>query len=167
MGLRIGYISAGRRGPETIADDLRTAGCEVVKAETGSGRILASILEFIGEGDELVVPSLAHVIDQSPLEILDQLERKHAILYAVHEEFSTRGDGGRALRAVLMAVRPPTQAARLPPRCLNAEIWKLRSAGLGPTEIARRLKISRMTVWRKMRPHGQGQPKVKAPSSIR
>ncbi len=151
MGLRIGYIIAGRRGPEAIAADLRTAGCEVVEVETGSRRILASILEFIGEGDELVVPSLAHVIDQSPLEILDQLERKHASLYAVQEEFSTRGEGGRALRAAVMAVKPLTQGAKLPLRFLKSEIWKLHSAGLGPTEIARRLRISRMTVWRKLR----------------
>lgn len=128
---------------------------------------MASILEFIGEGDELVVPSLAHLIDQSPLEILDQLERKHASLYAVHEEFSTRGEGARALRAALMAVKPLTQAARLPRGCLEAEIWKLRSAGLGPTEIAQRLRISRMTVWRRLRAHGQDQLKAKTPLVIR
>ena len=31
------------------------------------------------------------------------------------------------------------------------EIRALRRAGLGPVEIARRLGVSRMTVWRKLR----------------
>ena len=62
--------------------------------------------------------------------------------------------GGRTLRAVLEAVSTPEPAAHAHRRRTAAapqEIRALQRAGVGPVEIARRLGVSRMTVWRKLR----------------
>jgi len=40
---------------------------------------------------------------------------------------------------------------RLAPAAATHEIFALRRAGVGPVEIARRLGVSRMTVWRKLK----------------
>ncbi|HEX4098851.1 MAG TPA: HTH domain-containing protein, partial [Caulobacteraceae bacterium] len=66
---------------------------------------------------------------------------------------SSHGPEGRALRAALEAVAAIEPAARARARRPAApqEIRDLQRAGVGPVEIARRLGVSRMTVWRKLR----------------
>ena len=63
-----------------------------------------------------------------------------------------RQAGGPALRAALQAVamlEPLTARPRRP--AATQEIRDLQRAGVGPVEIARRLGVSRMTVWRKLK----------------
>ncbi|WP_082765483.1 MULTISPECIES: helix-turn-helix domain-containing protein [unclassified Phenylobacterium] len=151
MTLRIGYISSDAQ-PRPTAVELLGAGCNVVRVETGSGSVLKALLAFIGEGEELVVPALSHVLHQSPLQVLDRLDQRRAFLRALQEDFTTRGEGGRILRAVLTAVQVTRQAApQFEKTRLELEVRQLHSAGFRPSEIANRLGISRMTVWRKLR----------------
>lgn len=160
--VRIGYV---RLRDEASAEDsarLKAIGCHVVRAEEPAGpndpgsSVLTAILDFIGEGDQLVVTRLEHLAHstRTVLEVLDRLEERGASLYVVEPEIATSGESGRTLRAVLQAVAaverpaPLTRRRAAPPA---DEILALQRAGHGPVEIARRLGVSRMTVWRKLK----------------
>lgn len=159
--LRIGYV---RLRDLRSADDtakLKGMGCHVVRAEEpgpqgvdGSG-VLHSILDFIGAGDELVVTRLDHLAGSARqvLETIEKLEHRGAHLFVLEPELSSQGECGRALRAVLQAVSAmePTYVAPRRRGAAADEIKALQEAGVGPVEIARRLGVSRMTVWRKLR----------------
>jgi transcriptional regulator of acetoin/glycerol metabolism len=72
----------------------------------------------------------------------------------VEPEITSLGLGGRALRAALqavMAVEPAWAGRRRRGQPAADEIRALQAAGVGPVEIARRLGVSRMTVWRKLK----------------
>lgn len=160
--LKIGYV---RLRDTRSADDtatLKAAGCHVVRAEepasltADESSVLSTILDFICEGDQLVVTRLEHLAHstRSVLDVIDRLERRGASLFVVEPDLSSTGESGRALRAALEAVAAvePAWAARrrrAPPD--TDEIKALQDAGVGPVEIARRLGVSRMTVWRKLR----------------
>ena len=154
--LRIGYV---RLRDEQSAEDtaaLKAMGCHVIRAEEGCGEpaTLSSILDFIGLGDQLVVSRLKHLAPSSrcALEVIARLEARGASLYIVEPELCSQGEGGRALRAALEAVAgvEPASLHRRKPAATQ-EIRALQRAGVGPVEIARRLGVSRMTVWRKLK----------------
>lgn len=160
--LRIGYV---RLRDERSADDtvsLKAHGCHVVRAEEPVSvlgeeqAVLDSILDFIGEGDQLVVASLEHLGNSTRgvLDVLDRLEARGASLFVIKPEIASTGEGGRALKAALQAVaavEPPWAGRRRRGAAAVEEIQALQQAGVGPVEIARRLGVSRMTVWRKLR----------------
>jgi DNA invertase Pin-like site-specific DNA recombinase len=157
--LRIGYVRL--RDPESASDTvtLKALGCHVVRAEepapdTDESAVLFSILDFIGARDQLVVTRLVHLGPSARcvLEVLDRLEQRGASLYVYEPELNSEGAGGRALRAALEAVASlePASAGRRR-RPAAQEIRELQRAGVGPVEIARRLGVSRMTVWRKLK----------------
>lgn len=156
--LRIGYVRLPESGDGDVAA-LRGLGCHVIRAEEApeaEGQpVLASILDFIGEGDQLVAPSLAHLgrSARSVLDLIERLERRGASLLAAEPRLASTGEEGRTLRAVLEAVSAlePTEPIRRRPRAPAHEIRALQRAGVGPVEIARRLGVSRMTVWRKLK----------------
>lgn len=153
--LRIGYVRAcgAQDAPEAAA--LEAAGCQVLRADApGAAVVLDSILEFIGEGDELAVARLDQLGGggRQILAVLDRLEARGASLRVLQPELDSRGAAGQALRAALeavAAVEPPLFNPRRRPAA--QEIRALQRAGVGPVEIARRLGVSRMTVWRKLR----------------
>ena len=160
--LRIGYVRLrdARSGEDTTR--LKAVGCHVVRAEEScdlavdESEVLSSILDFIGEGDQLVVTRLEHLggSTRSALEAIDRLEARGASLYVVEPEITSLGLGGRALRAALqavMSVEPAWSNRRRRGQPAADEIRALQAAGVGPVEIARRLGVSRMTVWRKLR----------------
>ena len=159
--IRIGYVRLRDAGSAVETAELKAIGCHVVRAEEPAGpgedegAVLESILDFVGHGDELVVTRLDQLANSSRgrLEVLDRLERRGASLYVVEQQLCTEGAGGRALRAALEAVAAvepvPMGARRGPARAHDIRV--LQRAGLGPVEIARRLGVSRMTVWRKLR----------------
>ncbi len=156
--LRIGYVRLRDQGSAEDTARLKAAGCHVVRAEEsvgcGAPDILASILEFIGEGDQVVVVRLEQLGGdaRATLEALDHLEGRGASLEVLEPEISSHGLGGRALRAALQAVaavEPVARRRRGQPA--TDEIRALQAAGVGPVEIARRLGVSRMTVWRKLK----------------
>ena len=116
--------------------------------------VLLSILDFVGVGDQLVVTRLNNLGDsaRSVLDVLDRLQQRGAVLIVAEPELTTEGVGGRALRAALEAVasiEPQISPRRRRPAA--DEILQLQRAGVGPVEIARRLGVSRMTVWRKLK----------------
>ncbi len=157
--LRIGYVRLPDR--ESCADTamLKAAGCHVVRAEehtalTDEPQILGSILDFIGAGDQLVVTRLDRLAltGRDILDVLDRLEARGATFQILEPELCSDGPTGAALRAVLEAVSAmePARAPRRRPAEVR-QIRALQQAGVGPVEIARRLGVSRMTVWRKLR----------------
>ena len=154
--LRIGYVRL--RDAQSTEDPaaLKAMGCHVVRAEEGCGEpaTLSSILDFIGPGDQLVVTRLEQLgrSSRGALEVIARLEARGASLYIVEPELCSHGEGGRALRAALEAVAAvePLPAHRRKPAATQ-EIHALQRAGVGPVEIARRLGVSRMTVWRKLK----------------
>lgn len=160
--LRIGYV---RLRDQDSADDtavLKAMGCHVVRAEEpgaapsgdDEAAVLYSILDFIGSGDQLVVTRLAHLGPSCryALEVLDRLEQRGATLCIMTPGLTSEGVGGRALRAALESVAS-LEPALLPRRRRPEakDILELQRAGVGPVEIARRLGVSRMTVWRKLK----------------
>jgi DNA invertase Pin-like site-specific DNA recombinase len=157
--LRIGYVRLDEADHGDAATALRSLGCHVVRAEEDgagdSATVLTSILDFIGEGDQLVVPNLQHLgrSTRGILELIERLEQRGATLTTAEPPVSSAGSEGRALRAVLQAVAAlePADPIRRRSRAAAHEIRALQRAGVGPVEIARRLGISRMTVWRKLK----------------
>jgi DNA invertase Pin-like site-specific DNA recombinase len=163
--LRIGYVRLHDAhlgaDPATETAALKALGCHVVRAEEPARpggddlAVLHSILEFIRAGDELVVGRLEHLGDsgRAMLEVLQSLERRGASLRIVEPDLSSSGPGGPALRAALEAVAAvePLGAARSRRPAVAQDIRALQRAGIGPVEIARRLGVSRMTVWRKLK----------------
>jgi DNA invertase Pin-like site-specific DNA recombinase len=161
--LRIGYLRPHDPQAERAAERaaLTAAGCQVIRAEEppGSGLddfgVLHCILDFIGPGDELVVGRLERLGSggRAMLDVLERLERHGAGLRVLDPGLSSLGPAGAALRAALEAVAavdPAPRGLRRRPAQPH-DIRALRRAGVGPVEIARRLGVSRMTVWRKLK----------------
>jgi DNA invertase Pin-like site-specific DNA recombinase len=159
--LKIGYVRLqdARSAEDTAA--LKMLGCHVVRAEepacpTADGScVLASIFDFISEGDQLVVTRLSHLSNSARelLDMLDRLQSRGASLLVVEAQLTSVGESGRALRAALGAVASiePPWAAKRRKSAPAEDIRALQAAGVGPVEIARRLGVSRMTVWRKLK----------------
>ena len=157
--LRIGYVRLRERDSAAETATLKALGCHVVRAEEpASGgednAVLTSILDFLGAGDQLVVTRLDN-LSTSPralLDILVRLEQRGAVLEIAEPSLRTTGPGADALRAALEAVATLDLAPSVRRRKPAAdEILQLQRAGVGPVEIARRLGVSRMTVWRKLK----------------
>jgi DNA invertase Pin-like site-specific DNA recombinase len=158
--LRIGYVRPSDPEHSHAADVLRDLGCHVVRVEENADSaelqpVLASILDFIGEGDELVALRLEHLgrSSRAILELIERLDQRGATLTTTEPAVTSAGHDGETFRAVLraMAALEPAEAPRRRPRAPAHEILALQRAGMGPVEIARRLGVSRMTVWRKLR----------------
>jgi DNA invertase Pin-like site-specific DNA recombinase len=158
--LRIGYVRL--RDEDSAADTtkLKALGCHVVRAEEprlASGddsAVLMSILDFVGPGDQIVVTRLNNLGNsaRSILDVLDRVELRGAVLEIADPALTSEGLPGKALRAALEAVadlEPNASGKRRRPAA--DEILELQRAGVGPVEIARRLGVSRMTVWRKLK----------------
>jgi DNA invertase Pin-like site-specific DNA recombinase len=156
--LRIGYVRLRDMTAHEDTAVLKAAGCQVVRAEEpgAEGQTLSSILEFIGPGDQLVVSRLERLASsgRGVLDALDRLEARGAALVVLNPDLTSQGLPGRALRAALEAVaelEPANGNRRRRPAAAAHEIFALQRAGVGPVEIARRLGVSRMTVWRKLK----------------
>lgn len=165
--LKIGYLRPSEPGVEPGVDPaaeaarLTALGCDVIRAEEpprAGGEafaVLRSILEFIGEGDQLVVQRLEHLgaSGRATLAVFERLEERGASLRVLEPELSSQGPTGAALRAALEAVAAfePPGAVRQRRVAAAQDIRALQRAGVGPAEIARRLGVSRMTVWRKLK----------------
>jgi DNA invertase Pin-like site-specific DNA recombinase len=182
---RIGYarVSSADQDFEIQKGKLESAGCGVIRAEKVSGKTragrdeLATVLEFIREGDELVVVKLDRLgrSTRDVLNIVHELEAKGASLRVLEPDVvSTSGATGRMVITVLgmvaemerQFIRERQQAGieaakakgvyRGRARKVGPDaIAALRAEGLGPTAIASRLNVSRMTVYRELRAAGQ------------
>ena len=106
--LRIGYVRLRDASAYEDTALLKAAGCQVVRAEEpgAEGLTLASILDFMGPGDQLVVSHLDRLAatGRGLLDALERLEARGASLGVLRPALSSTGAGGVALRAALEAV---------------------------------------------------------------
>jgi DNA invertase Pin-like site-specific DNA recombinase len=154
---------------------LRAAGCDVIRAEKQSGTStqgraeLRTVLDFIGKGDVLLVTRvdrLARSIGDLQ-DIVRALKAKGAILKATKQPIDTGIAAGkcfldmlgvfaeletnlrreRQLEGIAKAKADGVYKGRKP-SIDQAQVGKLKAEGLGATEIAKRLKIGRASVYR-------------------
>jgi DNA invertase Pin-like site-specific DNA recombinase len=174
---KVGYarVSTTDQDLSTQVERLKSVGCEIVRSEkvTGTTRTgrseLASVLEFLRRGDELVVTRidrLARSIGDLQ-DIVRELKRKGAFLRAADQPIDTSTAAGKAFLDMLgvfaefeMNLRRERQLEGIArakaegvyrggKRRIDREaVFKLRDKGKGPTEISQALGISRMHVYR-------------------
>jgi DNA invertase Pin-like site-specific DNA recombinase len=154
---------------------LKAAGCDVIRSEKVSGSSttgraeLRTLLDFVQKGDTLVVTRidrLARSIADLAI-VVRELEAKGAALKAIEQPIDTSTAAGRAFLQMLgvfaefeTAIRKERQmegiaAAKTagvykgrPPSIKPDDVAALKAEGLGATEIAKRLKIGRASVYR-------------------
>lgn len=154
---------------------LRAAGCDVVRQEAVSGRSrvgrseLETILEFVRPGDTLVVVKLDRLgrSTRDVLNLVHELEGKGAALRVLEPEIDTSRPEGRIILTTLSMVaemeltfikerqRAGIEAAKVKgiykgrKKSIDRDaVQRLRADGVGATEIARRLRIGRATVYK-------------------
>lgn len=150
-------------------DALEAAGCNVVRIETGTrrrsgyGPVLQSVLEFAGQGDEVLVMRADQIANSASaiLHMVQTLQDRNVTVRILEPGLSSQGDVGETLIKTLKAISS-LEAPSL--RRLNGngrpgarvrtdadEILSLKARGMAATEIASTLGVSRMTVWRKLK----------------
>lgn len=177
---RIGYARVSTRDQDLSIqkERLAAAGCEIIRAETASGSSrqgrgeLQSIMEFVRQGDELVVHRLDR-LGRSTLDVLTlvhELDEKGASLRVLEPEITTTGSMGRMVITILGMVadmelsfiRERQQAGIEAAKKRGAykgrkkqidtdEIRQRAGKGDAVTSIARDLNISRMSVYRALK----------------
>lgn len=177
----IGYARTStldqRAGLEAQERELAAAGCEKLFREQVSSvdvvarEALAEALEFLRQGDVLVVTKLDRLARSMPhlMEIVGRITDKGAHLRILGSEIDTATSNGRLILNLLGSVaqfereimlerqregiarakaagkykgRKPTDPAKV------TEAQRLHREGLGASEIARRVGIGRATVYR-------------------
>jgi DNA invertase Pin-like site-specific DNA recombinase len=173
----IGYarVSSTDQDLALQLDALKAAGCTVVRSEKASGTStngrheLASVLEFIRAGDELVVTRvdrLARSIGDLQ-DIVRALRERGATLRAIQQpidtstaagkcfldmlgvfaEFETNLRRERQLEGIARAKLKGVYKGR-PASIEAAKVRELKGQGLGPSAIAKTLGIGRASVYR-------------------
>lgn len=174
---RIGYarVSTTDQDLQVQFDRLRLEGCEIVRSEKVSGGTrdgraeLETVIEFLRQGDELVVTRLDRLgrDTRDVLNIVHECQQRGAFVTVLDPHVSTRGEIGHVVLTVLGMVaqmerrfikeRQREGIARAKAvgtykggkKRLNYElIYRLHSEGLGPSSIAKIARCSRMHVYR-------------------
>src|SRR5262252_6316089 len=173
----IGYarVSTTDQDLTVQIEALKAAGCDVIRKEKASGTTtkgrteLATILDFIREGDTLVVTridrlarSIADLQDivrtlkargaalratEQPINTATAAGKCFLDMLGVFAEFETNLRRERQLEGIAKAKAAGVYKGRKP-TISGAEIRKLKKDGLGATEIAKRLGIGRASVYR-------------------
>ncbi len=174
---RIGYarVSTLDQDLEGQVDRLKAEGCQLIRSEKVSGakrdnrHELATIIEFLRPGDELVVTRLDRLgrDTRDVLNIVHECEQRGAFVTILDPHVSTRGDLGQIVITVLGMVaqmerrfikerqREGIERAKAAgvykggkSRIDRALIQSLLQKGLPVAEVARRASCSRMQVYR-------------------
>ena len=174
---KIGYarVSSTDQDYDGQVERLKAEGCTTIRKEKVSGASregrdeLAAILDFLRQGDELVVTRLDRLgrSTRDVLNIVHECDQRGASLTVLDPHVSTRGDTGRIVLTVLGMVAEMERGfikARQRDgiaKAKEAGVYKggkrridpekvksLRAEGKGPTEIAKALGVSRMQVHR-------------------
>jgi DNA invertase Pin-like site-specific DNA recombinase len=174
---RIGYARVSTTDQDLTVQLQRLAdeGCNVVRSEKVSGESrdgraeLETVLQFLRPGDELVVTRLDRLgrSTRDVLNIVHEAEQRKAFVTVLDPHVSTRGEMGHLVLTVLGMVaqmerrfikeRQRTGIERAKTagvykggkaRIDRTAVLQLRSEGLGPAAIARRVGCSRMQVYR-------------------
>ncbi len=157
---------------------LREAGCSIVRAEKASAATrdgreeLATLVEFMREGDELVVVKLDRLgrSTRDVLNLVHDLQSKGAALTVLEPAFSTRDATGSLLVTVLAMVAElergfirERQAAGIAAAKAKGiyrgrrstvpvdRVREMHGTGVRPSAIAKSLGISRMSVHRALK----------------
>jgi DNA invertase Pin-like site-specific DNA recombinase len=154
---------------------LKAAGCDPIRTEKRSGTTVAgrdelrTVLDFLREGDVLTVTRidrLARSIGDLQ-DIVRELHRKGVKLKATEQPIDTSTPAGKAfldmlgvfaefetnlrrerqMEGIARAKREGVYKGR-PPSIKAEDVAKLKAEGLGASEIAKRLKIGRASVYR-------------------
>ncbi|GJD47233.1 Transposon gamma-delta resolvase [Methylobacterium cerastii] len=174
---RIGYarVSTVDQDLDGQLTRLRSEGCAIIRSEKVSGGSregrteLATILEFLRPGDELVVTRLDRLgrDTRDVLNVVHEAEQRGASVTVLDPHVSTRGEMGHVVITVLGMVaqmerrfikerqREGIAQAKAAGVYLGGQrrldydrIRQMAAAGAGPTEIAKALGCSRMQVYR-------------------
>lgn len=180
---RIGYarVSTVDQDLDTQVAKLKAEGCGIIRAEKVSGASregraeLATIIDFLRPGDELVVTRLDRLgrDTRDVLNLVHECEQRGAFLTVLDPHVSTRGEMGHIVLTVLGMVaqmerrfikdrqREGIEKARLEgqyrggkQRIDRQQIFELRQSGVRTSEIARLIGCSRMQVHRILRTTG-------------
>jgi DNA invertase Pin-like site-specific DNA recombinase len=173
----IGYVRVSTTDQDLSIQEatLHAAGCDVIRAEKQSGTStqgrteLRTVLDFIGKGDVLMVSRvdrLARSIGDLQ-DIVRTLKAKGASLRATEQpidtstaagkcfldmlgvfaEFETNLRRERQLEGIAKAKAAGVYKGR--PASIDVDqVRKMKADGMGPTEIAKALKIGRASVYR-------------------
>ncbi len=174
---RIGYarVSTLDQDLDIQLAKLKCEGCEIIRSEKVSGGSrdgrpeLATVLEFLRPGDEVVVTRLDRLgrDTRDVLNLIHECEEKGGFVTVLDPHVSTRGEMGHVVLTVLGMVaqmerrfikerqRDGIEKAKAEGayqggkrRLDRAEVKALSAVGHGPAAIARALGCSRMQVYR-------------------
>jgi DNA invertase Pin-like site-specific DNA recombinase len=174
---RIGYarVSTTDQDFDTQLAKLKAEGCEIIRSEKVSGASregrteLATILDFLRPGDELLVTRLDRLgrDTRDVLNLIHECEQKGAFVTVLDPHVSTRGEMGHIVLTVLGMVaqmerrftkerqRDGIEKAKVDgvyrggKRRLDREkIKAMHLSGHGPAVIARAVGCSRMQIYR-------------------
>src|SRR3979411_1901385 len=173
----IGYarVSTTDQNLDVQESALRAAGCDVIRAEKRSGTTpegreeLRTVLDFLREGDVLMVTridrlarSIGDLQDivravrakgaslkatEQPIDTSTAAGKCFLDMLGVFAEFETNLRRERQLEGIAKAKAAGVYKGRKPSIDV-ARIEELKASGLGPTQIARQLKIGRASVYR-------------------
>jgi DNA invertase Pin-like site-specific DNA recombinase len=173
----IGYarVSTFDQNTDTQVARLRAAGCKTIRTEKVSGKSrdarveLATVLDFMREGDTLVVVKLDRLgrDTRDVLNVVHELEAKGAKLRILEPSVSTEGPMGKVVLTVLGMVaemelgfirerqRAGIEAAKAkgiykgrPVKLDWNRIKQMNAEGKGPTEISKAIGCSRGMVYK-------------------
>lgn len=177
---RIGYARVSTIDQDLTAqlERLAAEGCNIIRSEKVSGGSregraeLATVIEFLRSGDELMVARLDRLgrDTRDVLNIIHECEQRGAFVTVLDPPVSTRGAMGQIVLTVLGMVaqmerrfikerqREGINRAKSSGaysggkrRIDRSEIHRLKESGAGPAEIARVIGCSRMQVYRVLR----------------
>lgn len=174
----VGYarVSTSDQNLELQLEELRRHGCERVFTDQATGTNTAraglrEMLDFVRDGDTLVVVRLDRFARSlgDLYQMLDRLARKGVAFHCLRQSIDTSSSTGKLTLAILGAVaefendlrreRQRDGIARAKERGVyrgrkptidKTEVARLSADGLGPTQIAALLGISRTSVYRTM-----------------
>lgn len=180
---KIGYarVSTVDQDFEIQQQRLRAEGCQIIRSEKVSGASregrseLATVIEFLREGDELVVTRLDRLgrDTRDVLNIIHECEQRGAFVTILDPHVSTRGEMGHVILTVLGMVaqmerrfikerqREGIDRAKLKgvykggrPRLDHRVILQLHGDGHSASAIAKAIACSRMQVYRVLKKFG-------------
>ena len=176
-----GYARVSSTGQDlTVQQEaLKAAGCEIIRSEKVSGTStqgrdeLRNLLDFVREGDELVITRIDRLARsiKDLQDIVSELKDKNVDLRATEQpidtttaagkcfldmlgvfaEFETNLRKERQMEGIAKAKERGVYQGRRP--SIDAEkVRELKTSGMGASKIARELGISRASVYRLLDP---------------